>query len=176
MAEVLLEHSVDINSRDIEGWTPLHAAAATGNIQMINLLIKSGSRLITINNDDKMPVDVGADGDIRYVIKQKMLEAGECVFFWLFLILFVIVCAFFVVVDHAESSTHLIAYEYLSLFSGLGVPHSCIISGTSSRPSDIHCGTCNLMYGMCKSHYPQPTVKFLSHTYGVGMKDQQVLM
>ena len=80
MAEVILEHSVDINARDIEGWTPLHAAAATGNIQMINLLIDNGASLVAINNDDKMPIDVAADSDIKYVLQQKMIEAGMCVY------------------------------------------------------------------------------------------------
>ena len=75
---MILEHGVDLNARDIEGWTALHAAAATGNIQMINLLIDEGASLVAINNDDKMPVDVAADGDIRYVLQQKMIEAGGC--------------------------------------------------------------------------------------------------
>ncbi len=77
MAEVILDHGVDMNARDIEGWTPLHAAAATGNIRMINLLIDDGANLVAINNDDKMPVDVAADGDIRYILQQKMIEAGK---------------------------------------------------------------------------------------------------
>ena len=76
MAEVILEHDVDLNARDIEGWSALHAAAATGNVQMINLLVDEGASLVAINNDDKMPVDVAADGDIRYILQQKMLEAG----------------------------------------------------------------------------------------------------
>jgi ankyrin repeat protein len=78
LAVAILEHGgVDLNTRDIEGWTALHAAAATGNMQMINMLADRGASLVAINNDDKMPVDVAADGDIRYVLQQKMLEAGE---------------------------------------------------------------------------------------------------
>lgn len=44
---------------------------------MINLLINEGADLVAVNHDDKMPVDVACDGDIRYVIQQKMLEAGK---------------------------------------------------------------------------------------------------
>ena len=77
LAQILLEFGAELNARDIEGWTPLHAAAATGNLQMINLLLDEGASLTAINLDDKMPVDVSADSDIRYILQQKMLEAGE---------------------------------------------------------------------------------------------------
>ena len=78
MAEVLKEHNVDLNARpDIEGWTPLHVAAAMGHIQMINLLVNEGASLVAINNDDKMPINVAADGDIKYILQQKMTEAGK---------------------------------------------------------------------------------------------------
>ena len=76
MAEILLEHRADLNARDVEGWTPLHAASATGNIAMINLLLEEGASLVAINHDDKMPVDVACDGDIKYILQQRMLEAG----------------------------------------------------------------------------------------------------
>ncbi len=77
LAEILIEHGADLNARDVEGWTPLHAAAATGNIQMINMLVKEGASLVAINHNDKMPIDESADSDIKYVLQQKMLEAGE---------------------------------------------------------------------------------------------------
>lgn len=77
LAGQLIEHGADLNSRDVEGWTPLHAASATGNLAMINLLLDQGASLVAINNDDKMPIDVAADGDIRYILQQRMLEAGK---------------------------------------------------------------------------------------------------
>ena len=44
---------------------------------MINLLLEEGASLTAINLDDKMPVDVSADSDVRYILQQRMLEAGE---------------------------------------------------------------------------------------------------
>ena len=73
-----MEHGSDLNARDMEGWTPLHAAAACGNLTMLNLLLSEGASLVAINLDDKMPVDVACDSDIKYVLQQKMLEAGVC--------------------------------------------------------------------------------------------------
>ena len=77
MGEVLIEHGSDLSARDIEGWTPLHAAAACGNLTMLNLLLSEGASLVAINLDDKMPIDVACDSDIKYVLQQKMLEAGK---------------------------------------------------------------------------------------------------
>ena len=77
LAQILLEYGADLNARDVEGWTPLHAASATGNLHMINLLLDEGASLTAINLDDKMPIDVAADADIKYIMQQRMLEAGE---------------------------------------------------------------------------------------------------
>ena len=71
-----MDYSVDLNARDIEGWTPLHAAAACGNLTMISLLMDRGASLTSLNNDGKMPVDVACDKDIRHVLQQRMLEEG----------------------------------------------------------------------------------------------------
>ncbi|XP_065916033.1 protein phosphatase 1 regulatory inhibitor subunit 16B-like [Dysidea avara] len=76
LAALLVEFKADLESRDIEGWTPLHAAANCGNLKMINFLLDQGASLVAINHDDKMPIDVAADSDIRYVLQQKMTEAG----------------------------------------------------------------------------------------------------
>ena len=78
---MLIDFNADLEARDIEGWTPLHAASATGNLQMLNLLLESGAPLTITNNDDHMPIDVAADSGIKHVLKQKMLEAGVMVIF-----------------------------------------------------------------------------------------------
>ena len=49
----------------------------TGNLAMVNMLIDEGASLVAINHDDKMPIDVSADSDIKYILQQRMLEAGE---------------------------------------------------------------------------------------------------
>ena len=86
MAKLLVEFNADLESRDVEGWTPLHAAANCGNLKMINFLLDQGASLVAINHDDKMPIDVAADSDIRYVLQQRMTEAGTILNIQLYLL------------------------------------------------------------------------------------------
>jgi uncharacterized protein len=42
---ILISAGADINQGDSEGYTPLMAASSVGNLEMVNLLIKNGTRL-----------------------------------------------------------------------------------------------------------------------------------
>lgn len=39
MVQQLLEAGAKVNARDSESWTPLHAAATCGHLQLVELLI-----------------------------------------------------------------------------------------------------------------------------------------
>ena len=39
----LIERGADVNAKDLTGWTPLHAAAFKGNMQIIRLLLEKGA-------------------------------------------------------------------------------------------------------------------------------------
>lgn len=39
MVQQLLEAGADVNARDSECWTPLHAAATCGHLRLVELLI-----------------------------------------------------------------------------------------------------------------------------------------
>lgn len=39
----LIDRGADVNAKDLTGWTPLHAAAFKGNLQIVRLLLEKGA-------------------------------------------------------------------------------------------------------------------------------------
>lgn len=58
IAEMLLDAGADPNVEQQGGITPLHAAAAHGNEQMIDLLVDHGAQIDVKNGDGKTPADL----------------------------------------------------------------------------------------------------------------------
>ncbi|XP_041853818.1 protein phosphatase 1 regulatory subunit 12A isoform X2 [Melanotaenia boesemani] len=56
--KVLLKCEVDLDSRDIDGWTPLHAAAHWGQEEVCTLLADNMCDMGAVNNVGQTPLDV----------------------------------------------------------------------------------------------------------------------
>ncbi|XP_026167493.1 protein phosphatase 1 regulatory subunit 12A isoform X2 [Mastacembelus armatus] len=56
--KVLLQCGVDVDSRDIDGWTPLHAAAHWGQEEVCTLLADNMCDMGAVNNVGQTPLDV----------------------------------------------------------------------------------------------------------------------
>ncbi|KAM8861153.1 protein phosphatase 1 regulatory subunit 12A [Synchiropus picturatus] len=56
--KVLLQCGVDIDSRDVDGWTPLHAAAHWGQEEVCSLLADHMCDMAAVNNVGQTPLDV----------------------------------------------------------------------------------------------------------------------
>ncbi|XP_053740945.1 protein phosphatase 1 regulatory subunit 12B isoform X4 [Synchiropus splendidus] len=56
--KVLLQCGVDIDSRDVDGWTPLHAAAHWGQEEVCSLLADHMCDMTAVNNVGQTPLDV----------------------------------------------------------------------------------------------------------------------
>ena len=60
-ATVLINGGADVNCRDGDWWTPLHAAAACGHWRIVNYLLGQGADALLVNADGELPLDVADD-------------------------------------------------------------------------------------------------------------------
>ncbi|NWS09674.1 PP16A phosphatase, partial [Pachyramphus minor] len=77
VVSVLLDAGADVNSRDTELWTPLHAAATCGHLRLVQLLIQRGADLLAVNSDGNMPYDLCEDEATLDFLESAMAEQGE---------------------------------------------------------------------------------------------------
>ena len=75
---VFVQHLVcdfkcDINLKDADGWTPLHAASAVGSIRIAQFLLENGAKASILNNNCEFPVDVAEDEAMEDLLKKAML-------------------------------------------------------------------------------------------------------
>ncbi|XP_054241393.1 protein phosphatase 1 regulatory subunit 16A [Indicator indicator] len=73
---VLLDAGADVNARDSELWTPLHAAATCGHLRLVQLLIQRGADLLATNSDGNMPYDLCEDEVTLDCLESAMAEQG----------------------------------------------------------------------------------------------------
>ena len=81
VVHVLVEGGADLNIKDADLWTPLHAAVACGNYDLVKYLNEKGADLVAINADGNMPIDlVDENEDIEMYLDSQMTEKGNCQF------------------------------------------------------------------------------------------------
>lgn len=50
-----------MNAEDSERWTPLHAAATCGHLQLVRILIQHGANLLAVNADGKIVFSISIE-------------------------------------------------------------------------------------------------------------------
>ena len=64
---LLIGHGADVNARDEDSWTPLHAAAAVGNASIIKLLLQNNADPFATTIFDERPIDLCETEDVAAI-------------------------------------------------------------------------------------------------------------
>ena len=64
MVKLLLKYEADPNVKTKAGSTPLHCAAADGNLQVVEILLQNGSQINTTNSGGWTPLHCAANKGI----------------------------------------------------------------------------------------------------------------
>ena len=76
MVECLLQHNADPSLQDIEGWTPLHIAAATHNYELTVRLLAMGADPCVCNNDEETASEVAEQEDVQSLLNTATIAAS----------------------------------------------------------------------------------------------------
>lgn len=71
MAETLLKNKADVNLAFKNGNAPLHFAVASGNLNLVKLLVEKGANKNAKNNKGQTPFDIAIDNDIKEYLKKS---------------------------------------------------------------------------------------------------------
>ena len=67
---LLLKFDADIDAQDDDGWTALHFATSSESYKAAELLINNKANADIKNLDDKKPIDIASDSDIRALLNK----------------------------------------------------------------------------------------------------------
>ncbi|XP_036390618.1 protein phosphatase 1 regulatory subunit 12A isoform X2 [Megalops cyprinoides] len=76
VVQFLVESGSDINRGDNEGWTPLHAAASCGFLQIAKYLIEHGAQVGAVNSEGELPLDVATEEAMERLLKDELKKQG----------------------------------------------------------------------------------------------------
>uniref|UniRef100_A0AC34FSM0 ANK_REP_REGION domain-containing protein n=1 Tax=Panagrolaimus sp. ES5 TaxID=591445 RepID=A0AC34FSM0_9BILA len=69
-----MKYNPDVNAKDSELWTPLHAAAFCGNNEIVKLLIENGADLLAVNSERNMAFELCSAVDTLNIIEAEMAK------------------------------------------------------------------------------------------------------
>lgn len=76
MMSLLLEQGAYVDARDMEQWTPLHAACTCGHLNLVKKLIDNGANLLSVNGDGNLPFDICDDEATLDYLESQMVSQG----------------------------------------------------------------------------------------------------
>ena len=70
---LIKDFNADVQIKDTDGWSPLHAASAVGDVRTAQFLLDHGAKASQLNNSCEFPVDVAQDRAMEELLKNAML-------------------------------------------------------------------------------------------------------
>lgn len=64
LASLLIRHGANVSARDVDGWQPLHAAAAMADVDMLEILLLAGADPMAQTPDEELPEDLIDDYEL----------------------------------------------------------------------------------------------------------------
>ncbi|NXR43646.1 MYPT2 phosphatase, partial [Hippolais icterina] len=76
MVKFLVENGANVNQQDNEGWTPLHAVASCGYLNIAEYLISHGANVAAVNSEGEVPSDIAEEAAMRDLLLEQVKKQG----------------------------------------------------------------------------------------------------
>nr|XP_058915127.1 protein phosphatase 1 regulatory subunit 12B isoform X5 [Kogia breviceps]XP_058915136.1 protein phosphatase 1 regulatory subunit 12B isoform X5 [Kogia breviceps] len=76
MVKFLVENGANVNQQDGEGWTPLHAAASCGYLNIAEYFINHGASVGVVNSEGEVPSDLAEEPAMKDLLLQQVKKQG----------------------------------------------------------------------------------------------------
>ncbi|KAG8518041.1 Protein phosphatase 1 regulatory subunit 12B, partial [Galemys pyrenaicus] len=76
MVKFLVENKANVNQQDNEGWTPLHAAASCGYLNIAEYFINNGASVGTVNSEGEVPSDLAEEPAMKDLLLEQVKKQG----------------------------------------------------------------------------------------------------
>ncbi|NWY51182.1 MYPT2 phosphatase, partial [Chionis minor] len=76
MVKFLVENGANVNQQDNEGWTPLHAVASCGYLNIAEYLISHGAHVAAVNSEGEVPSDIAEEAAMKDLLLEQVKKQG----------------------------------------------------------------------------------------------------
>ncbi|KAL2295531.1 hypothetical protein Nmel_017945, partial [Mimus melanotis] len=76
MVKFLVANGANVNHQDIEGWTPLHAVASCGYLNIAEYLISHGANVAAVNSEGEVPSDIAEEAAMKDLLLEQVKKQG----------------------------------------------------------------------------------------------------
>ncbi|NXY71943.1 MYPT2 phosphatase, partial [Glareola pratincola] len=76
MVKFLVDNGANVNQQDNEGWTPLHAVASCGYLNIAEYLISHGANVAAVNSEGEVPSDIAEEAAMKDLLLEQVKKQG----------------------------------------------------------------------------------------------------